>query len=189
MRGPRRNDRGHLRLHDPREARELFWQNVVRELLTTLAMQRSRLAAVAEAHRREAVAAGGEDPGPVRNLPGFDGRVAVVTEGGDRIPIAEIIPLFACSIGGTSRSRALSEDVQCSVFQIRTPTGEIYTFPVHEIRGVHALTEEAMRSLKEESSAKDGDGVPFGFAAFTSLAQELDEPEREGEPEDESEPE
>ena len=162
---------------DLAEAREMFWQNVTREMLTSLAMQRSRLVSQAEAARRQIVAQGGEDPGPPLSLPGFDGRMALVTRLGERIPIADITPLFACSIGGTSRQRALSEDVQCTVFQVRTPSGEVYTFPIHEIRGLHALTEEAMQALQEEASEEQGkaiSGVPFGFAAFTSLARELE---------------
>ena len=160
---------------DLAQAREMFWQNVTREMLTSLAMQRAKLANKAEAVRRE-MEAKGEDPGELEHLPGFDGRVAIVTKIGERIPIADITPLFACSIGGTSRERALSEDVQCTVFQIRTPTGEVYTFPIHEIRGLHALTEEAMQTLQEEAAGESGNisGAPFGFAAFTSLAREFE---------------
>lgn len=168
------------------QSRELFWQNVTREMLTSLAMQRARMVAIAEAQRREVIKLGNGDPGPIRDLPGFDGRVAVVTRHGDRIPIADITPLFACSIGGSSRKRALSEDVQCTVFQIRTPSGEVYTFPVHEIRGVHALSEEAMQSMKEEARGKKSEdgGTPFGFEAFTSLSRELEAKRRDEEPRD-----
>lgn len=165
----------------------MFWQNVTREMLTSLAMQRARLASQAEAARRQVVAQGGEDPGPPAALPGFDGRMAVVTRLGERIPIADITPLFACSIGGSTRERALSEDVQCTVFQVRTPSGEVYTFPIHEIRGLHALTEEAMRSLQDEASEAQGrsmGGAPFGFAAFTSLARELESGDADEEPEE-----
>lgn len=169
------------------QAREMFWQNVTREMLTSLAMQRARLVGFAENQRRQFIAKGNPDPGPVKDLPGFDGRVAVVTRHGDRIPISDITPLFACSIGGSSQARALSEDVQCTVFQIRTPSGEVYTFPVHEIRGVHALSEEAMQSMKDETQGgKDGaeGDVPFGFAAFTSLSRELEAKQSDGEPMD-----
>lgn len=164
-------------------AREMFWQNVTREMLTSLSMQRARMIAHAESQRKQIIAQGNPDPGPIKDLPGFDGRVAVVTRHGDRIPIADITPLFACSIGGSSRKRALSEDVQCTVFQIRTPSGEVYTFPIHEIRAVHALSEEAMQSMKKEAekdNGSDGD-APFGFAAFTSLSRELEAKQREGE--------
>lgn len=163
------------------QAREMFWQNVTREMLTSLAMQRARMVAYAEGQRKQFIAQGNPDPGPVKDLPGFDGRVAVVTRHGDRIPISDIMPLFACSIGGSSQKRALSEDVQCTVFQIRTPSGEVYTFPVHEIRGVHALSEEAMQSMQEEAEGNgDADSkVPFGFAAFTSLSRELEAKQQE----------
>ena len=164
------------------EARELFWQNVIREMLTSLAMQRARMLAQMESRRRKMVKHG-EDPGP-EQLEGFDGRMAVVTKLGERIPIADVTPLFACSIGGTQRERALSEDVQCTVFQIRTPSGEVYTFPVSEIRGFHALTEEAMVALQKEAAQASGteaEGVPFGFAAFTSLSRELDAAEGKAE--------
>ncbi len=175
---------------DLAQAREMFWQNVTREMLTTLSMQRAKLASKADAIRRE-MKAKGEDPGELESLPGFDGRMAIVTSLGERIPIADITPLFACSIGGTMRERALSEDVQCTIFQIRTPTGEVYTFPIHEIRGIHALTEEAMQAMQEEAAKEGGSGVisgvPFGFAAFTSLAhaleaEELDPAAEEGTP-------
>ena len=169
------------------QAREMFWQNVTREMLTSLAMQRARLVGFAETQRRQFIAQGNPDPGPIKDLPGFDGRVAVVTRHGDRIPIADITPLFACSIGGSSQARALSEDVQCTVFQIRTPSGEVYTFPVHEIRGVHALSEEAMQSMKDEAQSGEGGAegdVPFGFAAFTSLSRELEAKQSDGEPMD-----
>lgn len=163
---------------DLAQAREMFWQNVTREMLTALTMQRARMAAQVEAQRKAIIAQGKEDPGLPDHLPGFDGRMAIVTKLGERIPIADITPLFACSIGGTSRERALSEDVQCTVFQVLTPSGEVYTFPVHEIRGIHALTEEAMQALREEDDQEQGltriSGAPFGFAAFTSLARKLD---------------
>jgi len=160
------------------EARELFWQNVMREMLTALTMQRARMASQVEAQRKELVRQG-QDPGEVQ-LEGFDGRMAVVTRQGERIPIADVTPLFACSIGGTQRERALSEDVQCTIFQVRTPSGEVYTFPICEIRGFHALTEEAMQALQKEAAEAAGEeatSVPFGFAAFTSLARELAEAE------------
>lgn len=157
------------------QARELFWQNIMREMLTALAMQRARQMVRVEAARRE-LAAKGQDQAEPLVPEGFDGRMAVVTAQGERIPIADVTPLFACSIGGTQRERALSEDVQCTIFQIRTPSGEVYTLPVGEIRGFHALTQQAMQSLQQDA-ARAGDeaagGVPFGFAAFTSLAREL----------------
>jgi len=175
-RGRRGADQAPMGMRDLLEAREMFWQNVTREMLTALAMQRARMVGQTDAARKQAIKEGHGDPGPPEFLPGFDGRVAIVTRLGERIPIADITPMFACSIGGTSRERALSEDVQCTVFQVRTPSGEVYTFPVHEIRGIHSLTEEAMQALQQENDGDEGQsltGVPFGFAAFTSLAREL----------------
>lgn len=108
-------------------------------------------------------------------IPPFDGRMAVITQLGVRIAIADVFPLFACSVGETSLERALSEDVQCSVFQIRTPQGEVHTLPVHEIRSFHSLSEELMRQIAAASSREDERGlkttVPFGFGAYTSLAK------------------
>ena len=109
-------------------------------------------------------------------VPPFDGRMGVITTQGVRIGIADVYPLFACSIGGTELERVLSEEVQCSVFQIRSPQGEVYTLPVHEIRSFHALTEELMAQIAQASALHDEDGnrtvVPFGFGAFTALARE-----------------
>lgn len=184
-RRPQHATRAGFNLGDIDGARELFWQNVIREMLTSLSMQRARLAGQAAAEQRALVQAGKEPPAP-GPLPGFDGRMALVTRTGDRIPIADITPLFACSIGGTMTQRALSEDVQCTIFQVRTPSGEVYTFPVGEIRGFHALTEEAMQELQKQAEAlsggADGASAPFGFAAFTSLARELDEADALPEP-------
>lgn len=108
-------------------------------------------------------------------LPPFDGRMGVVTTQGVRIGIADVYPLFACTIGQTDLERALSEDVQCSVFQIRSPQGEVFTLPVHEIRSFHSLSEELMDQIASAASGEDAEGtrtnVPFGFGAFTSLAR------------------
>ena len=108
----------------------------------------------------------------------FDGRTAVITRLGQRIPIADVYPVFACSVPSASEhDRMLSADVQCSVFQIRTPSGEVYTLPVHEIVAVHALSEALVKRLEEaaaEAFDKEQEGEnhqPFGFAAFTSLAR------------------
>ncbi len=86
----------------------------------------------------------------------------------------------------------LSADVQCSVFQIRTPGGEIHTIPVSEIRSFHSLTEDLVkqieRSARERAEAERKaaesqatsesvkDSKPFGFAAFTQLARSLETP-------------
>ncbi len=237
------------KLPNPLEAREIFWQNVMREMLTSLAMQRAKLVSTLneelksvqlekaqqqagqtdQAEQSQTMSiAGATIAGPAvgapsaakttdsssksnppaeaegdgesdehlspaeirasmaaRMLEQFDGRMAIVTSLGERIPIADITPLFACSIGNSSRTRALSEDVQCTVFQVRTPSGEVYTFPIQEIRGLHALTAEAMEELKAQAQeGESGDHArPFGFAAFTSLAREL-----ESEDQDETEP-
>lgn len=117
-------------------------------------------------------------------VPPFDGRMAVITQLGVRIAIADVYPLFACSVGETSLERALSEDVQCSVFQIRRPQGEVHTLPVHEIRSFHSLSEQLMRQIAAASSREDQSGVkttvPFGFGAYTSLAKSATTAERPG---------
>lgn len=138
--------------------RELFWHNVVRELLTSLAVL---------SQRAEARPEGTSDPATAI----LDGRLALITASGDRIPIAHVAPLFACGVPGTEIHRALSIAVECTVFQVTAPSGEQYTLPLHEIRGIHALTEELMKQLQEEARAQSGAAAPFGFAAFTSLAR------------------
>lgn len=177
------------------ERREIFWQNVTREILNSLAA-----AAAASAGRLgatpSAAAAGGS---PTAEL--FDGRMAVITRLGQRIPIADVVPVFACSTnprvaegtgagpnqGRTPHEQRLADDVQCTVFQIRTPTGEVYTLPVSEIASIHALSEQLIQKLAEAAQAENSvleggaDGaeaaVPFGFAAFTSLARSQEESE------------
>lgn len=115
--------------------------------------------------------------GPITlsGLPPFDGRLAIVTVQGVRIAIADVFPLFACSIEGSDVARELSADVQCTVFQIRTPQGEVFTLPVHEIRSFHSLSEELMAQIEAASARTNSAGtkttVPFGFGAFTSLAR------------------
>lgn len=145
--------------------RELFWQNVAREFLTGLS--------VMWASRRD-----GKVPEGHTDM--FDGRMGVITQQGHRIPIAAVYPLFACGVvgvGGDDAQRALSTEVECTVFQIETPEGQSFTLPLHEIRAFHSLSAELMEELKAAASEGDGDegdeeGVmPFGFAAFTSLAR------------------
>lgn len=147
--------------------RELFWNNVIREILSTLAT---------------ASAMGSPPPGePGKDRPAhpsdvLDGRLAVITKEGARIPIAAVMPLFACGVPGSETDRVLSMDVECTVFQIRTPTGEVFTLPLHEVRSFHALTDELMERLRDaaRAQAKNDEPVsqePFGFAAFTSLAR------------------
>lgn len=161
--------------HAPDQAlqrREVFWQNVTREILSGLA--------AAAAMSRPASGAKGAASGVSPTADLFDGRLAVVTTLGQRIAIADIYPVFACSIPNSAIERDLSTDVQCSVFQIRTPTGEMYTLPIHEIRQIHSLSEELMAKLAsaaERASTARPSERPFGFAAFTSLAKsESDSP-------------
>ena len=135
-------------------ARELFWQNVMREILTSLSV-------ICTAGKNE-------------NSELFDGRLAVVTALGQRIPIASVFPLFACGVNLSEGERALSMAVECSVFQIRTPGGEVFTLPLHEMRAFHALSEELIEQIRRqasEQSESDDDQEPFGFAAYTSLAR------------------
>lgn len=139
-------------------ARSLFWHNVVREMLTSLSMMQMQ----------------GSSP----QL--FDGRIQVMTHGGERIPIGVVFPLFACSIPGTGKEHEASMAVECTVFRIQTPGGEVFTLPVHEIRGLASLTDELIKQLEQASMSRtrpesEAPG-PFGFAAFVpSTGDENDE--------------
>lgn len=130
------------------ETRHLFWQNVVREMLLTFPL-------VAQ-HHPDAT----------------DGRIGVLTRSGERIPLASAEPLFPCSIADPS-GQALCIAVQATVFNLRTPAGEVFTLPVSEVRGMHTMTDEALRAMEEEArraATPQAEGAePFGFAAFTSL--------------------
>ncbi|MCB9845790.1 MAG: hypothetical protein H6811_07400 [Phycisphaeraceae bacterium] len=146
--------------------RELFWHNVMREMLMALS--------VLAMQRRDSI----YDPKQEEEMrETFDGRLAIITDLGQRVPIAEVHPLFACSVPGTQAQRDLSMAVQCTVFQIRTPAGEVHTLPLHEIRAFHALSDELIERLKHAAAqAGAGDAMqdqsePFGFAAFTSLSK------------------
>lgn len=110
----------------------------------------------------------GREPGNV-----FDGRLAVITSLGQRIPIAEVHPVFACGMRSPDGSNLLSTIIECSVFEIRTPGGEVYTLPIHEIKAFHALTPELVEELGKALGVQSGEDAtqPFGFAAFTSLAR------------------
>ena len=76
--------------------------------------------------------------------------------------------------------------MQCSVFQIRTPAGEVFTLPIQEIASVHALSENLVQRMEQAAQAQAaqatpgvanaGDGRPFGFAAFTSLSRSEQNP-------------
>lgn len=130
--------------------RQVFWHNVVREML-------SGLTAVAE-KRPELM----------------DGRFAVLTHGGERIPIARVEPVFAYTVRGTSAERRASAAVQLTVFRVSTPDGEVFTLPVQEVRGFHELTPELLariQQIEDEQSKAAGEEEPrpFGFAAFQAL--------------------
>ncbi len=210
-------------------ARDLFWSNIVREVLTNLSILSAKGAGAAPSEDapaddrprapepaspsrlslRDLGAAGATGPAdddeggdgdddadlgealvratPARSpAPGkivrrglFDGRLAVITALGQRIPIAEVHPLFACGVPGPKGETWLSTAVECTVFEITTPGGEVFTLPVHEIRAIHALTDELMRAIEEQIGGQgvgEEDGAPFGFAAFTSLARSGDGP-------------
>ncbi len=134
-------------------ARELFWQNVIREMLTSLSVMTAQKSAT--------------DPGSI-----FDGRLAIITKLGQRIPIAGVIPLFACGVQTTKAEQALAMAVECSVFQINTPEGEVFTLPLHEIRSFHSLSEALIEQLAKSAQTEENpDGEPFGFAAYTSMAR------------------
>lgn len=161
------------------ELREAFWHDMCREILTTLSAEGLR--------RRE--------KSPAMELPGggqlvssvtmpepepelFDGRMAVLTHGGERIAIGEVYPMLACGVNGDEADRAVSQAVECSIFQIKTPAGELWTIPVHEIRAFHALTPELMKQIEQagrQNRSRRGGGqdrdMPFGFEAYTSLAR------------------
>lgn len=151
---------------DMAAAREAFWHNVLRQILMSLSMQ------CLQVIDRTAAQGTGEGVGEEEL---FDGRLAIMTHGGERIPIAQVHPVLACGINTNEHAKNLSMAVECTVFQVRTPAGEVFTLPLHEIRAFHALTPELMKRLEDASKSNgvNGEGVdePFGFAAFTSLAQ------------------
>ena len=158
-------------------ARTLFWHNVMRELLTSLSV-----ACLSRLSRPALPGAPGEHPADAAPSPDdlFDGRLAILTHAGERIPIAEVFPLFACGINTNDRQRAVSIAVECTVFQIRTPDGQVFTLPLSEMRAFHALTPELMRRLDELARAGEPEDEadrmkrPFGFAAYTAGAHPPD---------------
>lgn len=159
--------------------REAFWHDMCREILTTMSVESLR--------RREkpigvALPEGGQLMSPVTDESAeselFDGRMAILTHGGERIPIGEVYPMLACGVNGDAAARVVSQAVECSIFQVLTPAGELYTLPVHEIRAFHALTPELMRQLeaagrrnRSRRSGGEDREMPFGFEAYTSLAR------------------
>lgn len=214
---------GRLDMANVAAARELFWNNIIREILTSLSVLSARIGArrpspttPAAAPTTLAAESGGvgsvfEEDDDLENSGGpvltsitsmadsasnagegegqdqralatrpsgpealFDGRLAVITTLGQRIPIAEVSPVFACGVPGPGGKHWLSTAIECTVFEIRTPAGEVFTLPVHEIRAFHSLTDELMQKLVESSREEAGETAqeaPFGFAAFTSLAR------------------
>ena len=78
-------------LHQAALRRDLFWQNVVRDTLMALAA-----AAGSGGRLAPTPSAAATSPSPVDEM--FDGRMAVITALGQRIPIADIYPVFACSV-------------------------------------------------------------------------------------------
>jgi len=187
------------------ELRELFWQNVIREMLTSLSMLSMKLEAQAGAEKMDpgqviidtpegTIVHGGpseqdEDAeAEIEEASLFDGRLAVITTLGNRIPIADVHPLFACGVTHNSDARSLATAVECTVFQIRTPPGEVFTLPLSEIRGFHSLSPELIEKLQRQAEAQlnqlsggpnEENQQPFGFAAFTSLARDNAESESE----------
>ena len=136
--------------------RELYWHNVVREMLNSLSIMCQGKPEL------------------------FDGRFAILTRSSERIAIGRIFPLFACSIPNSPWEVEASMAVQCTVYRIITPEGEVFTLPLHEIRAIHSLTPELVEQLQKEAEAQsageediEGDSEtstrPFGLAAFTSL--------------------
>jgi hypothetical protein len=131
--------------------RTLFWHNVVREMLGGL---------MVVAEKRPEL---------------LDGRFAVLTQAGERIPIAQVTPVFGMSVRSDAAQRQASTAVQMTVFRVATPDGEVFTLPVHEIRGFHELTPELLariqqaEDMEEQAAHGQGETHPFGFAAFQAL--------------------
>ncbi|MEO1009003.1 MAG: hypothetical protein AAFX79_10570 [Planctomycetota bacterium] len=164
--------------------RDAFWHDICREILTTLSIEGLRRAEAANntlPSGQQIVTSVGTAAPPAPEL--FDGRMAILTHGGERIPIGQVYPMLACGINSDPTARAISQAVECSIFQIRTPPGELYTLPVSEIRAFHALTPELMAQIeaagraqqqarrRPSGSTESKDDLPFGFEAYTSLAR------------------
>lgn len=127
--------------------RAFFWSNILRDMLTNLSTVQEKQPEL------------------------FDGRIAVLTHNGERIAIAHIAPIFGMSVPGAQRD--VSQVIQCTVFRIVTPSGEVFTLPLHELRAIHTLTPELLERLEaeeaEENGQTDSNPVPFGLAAFAAL--------------------
>lgn len=150
--------------------RDVFWQNVCREILMGLA------AAAAESAGRSGIGPTDAEMSPSPTSELFDGRMAVMTAAGQRIPIADVYPVFAYSMLGDDEVRSRSDDIQCTVFRITTPGGENFTLPISQIISVHSLSQSLIEKMEQaqellEGPGKEDDRVPFGFAAYTSLAR------------------
>lgn len=152
------SDAAPLRATDVSAMRDLFWSNIAREMLSGLSVLSQQQPEL------------------------FDGRFAVLTKGGERIPIARVEPVFAVSIPMDEGQRSVSMQVQSTVFRVQTPAGEVFTLPLQEIRAMHALTPELIAKMQKalgEEGASTGSGTgagnggnssqPFGLAAFTAL--------------------
>lgn len=163
--------------------RDLFWQNVMREMLTSLAVMWQQLAdgppqseTPSEAPPKAPAEPSSDQQANTPDPALFDGRLGIITRGGDRIAIASIVPLYACGASAPS-ARDLALAIECTIFQIRTPDGHVFTIPIHEIRSFHALSPEVMQRLERAARRRaarresDEDAPPFGFAAFTSLTR------------------
>lgn len=171
-------------------SRQLFWENIVRDMLTSMSVElgniRAQLAAAAlqekaslDAAKSATVAQQGgsgneqeQEDEDGEGVPMFDGRVAIITLNGTRIPVADVQPMLACSLGTTPHERALSADVQCSIFQVRTPAGEVFTIPLNQIATIHVLSPELLEQLQASTGEGPGESRPFGFRAFTSLSRD-----------------
>lgn len=142
--------------------RELFWQNVLREMMSGLIVASMKL------HAHDTGSGESEVPtAQERSL--LDGRVGLITRRGERIPVASIFPVFAATSGESPHQRAMSAAVEGTVLQVVTPAGEVYALPIGDIRGFHALSEDLIKQL--EGPEDENHNTPFGFAAFTSLAR------------------
>src|SRR4051812_39766329 len=108
-------------------ARELFWQNLMRVMLTSLSVlsaSRRKRRSLPEGEQRDQgrqgdqttkdqAERGDQPPGDL-----FDGRLAIVTSLGQRVPIGAVYPLFACGIPTSDGDKSLSMAVECTVFQV-----------------------------------------------------------------------
>lgn len=149
------------------ELRQLLWTNLLRETLSALCMETERL----ERARRD----GAEPDGGAHPL---DGHVALMTATGERIQVAGVKPAMQFAVARTAHERQVAMALDSTIFQIRTPAGDIFTLPVSEVTGIHGLSDSIMRQLQaaERPSDEGQEAQPFGFAAYTSVARGSEEP-------------